>query len=94
MDEEIDLFDAIKEMRKLSSEGKNFSFIHATYDRSRQISNGMRKVEAAYLRPAARGEDNEFADFKLFYYDLDIRKNRNCWQVLLMYFNGKKCILN
>jgi hypothetical protein len=94
MDDEIDLFDAIKEMRKLSGEGKTFSFIHATYDRSRQISNGMRKVDNAYLRPAARGDENEFADLKLFYYDLDKRENRNCWQILLMYFNGKKCILN
>jgi len=90
----IDLWDAIKEMRRLSGEGKTFSFAHATWNRDSCSSDGMKKVDNGYLRPAARGEDVKDADMKLFYYDLDKHENRNCWQVLLMYFNGKKVILN
>jgi len=89
-EETIDLWDAIRQMRTLSAEGKTFSFAHATYNRETCEANGLRKVDNAYLRPAARKEVVDNADFKLFYYDMDIRENRNCWQILLMYFNGKK----
>jgi len=92
--ETIDLWDAIKEMRKLSHEGITFSFSHATYNRDTMVSNGIRHVQSAILRPAARGDEVKNADFKLFYTDVDNNENRNCWQVLVMYFNDKKVILN
>lgn len=92
-EETIDLWEAIRQMRKLSEEGKTFSFAHSTYNRDTCECNGMRKVDNGYLRPAARKEVVDNADYKLFYYDLDIRENRNCWQILLMYFNGKKIIV-
>ena len=93
IDEEIDLWEAIASMRKLSTEGKTFTFSHATYNQLTGEANGMRQVDNAYLRPSAKKEDLVNADLKLFYYDLDIRENRNCWQILVMYFNGKKVIL-
>lgn len=82
------VYEAIKEMRKLSATGKPFSFSHATYDRERQISNGIREVPHAILRPAAKEDDVINADDKLFYIDQDIKKNRNCWQPLITRFNG------
>lgn len=90
----IQLYDAIKEMRKLDQQGDSFSFVHATWNRDTCTSNGMRHVNRARLRPAAKGDDLANADFKLFYFDEDLDEPRNCWQMLVMYFNGKKVILN
>lgn len=93
--ETIDLYTAIAEMRKLSAEGISFSFAFMSYNRDRQNSHGMVYVKSAQLRPAAKGDDIAFADYKLFYTDLeaDGNQNRNCWQPSLMYFNSKKIIL-
>jgi hypothetical protein len=90
----IDLYEAIKEMRRLTSVNQSFSFVHATYDRERDESNGFRSVKRAILRPAAKGDDQRDADHMLFYQDQEIGQPRKCWQILLMWFNGKKCILN
>ena len=89
----ISVYDAIQEMRKLSSVDKCFSISHATYNRDQQSSHGIRHCQNAILRPAAKGDDVANADFKLFYYDQDNRENRVCWQPLIMFFNQKKCIL-
>ena len=89
----IDTYEAIRQMRKLSSEGKSFSLTHSTYNRDEQSSHGLRHCESAILRPAAKGDDVANADLKLFYYDQDNRVNRNAWQPLIMYFNGERCIL-
>ncbi len=92
--DEIDLYDAIRQMRKLTAQSKTFSFIHSTYDRSRQKTDGFRYVKKARLRPAAKADDLEHADFKLFYYDEELREPRNCWQMLILFFEGKKVVLN
>lgn len=93
----IPLYEAIAQMRKLSSAGKPFSITHSTYDRERQSSSGIRHVQNCILRPSAKGDDVKDAEHKLFYKDLDLPKsnqNRNCWQILIMFFNGMKCELN
>lgn len=90
----IDLYEAIRQMRKLTQQGLPFSFTHATYNRDRQSSDGIRIVRRAILRPSAKGDDVANADYKLFYLDQEINQNRVCWQPLLMYFEGKRIILN
>jgi hypothetical protein len=90
MVEEIPLYEAIKQMRSLTAAGAHFSFTHATYNRDRRSTEGIRVVKKAILRPAAKGDDIANSDHKLFYFDEEIRKPRNCWQILIMYFNGKK----
>jgi hypothetical protein len=92
--ETIDLFEAIRQMRKLSSEDTPFSLSHSTYNQPEQTSHGMKHIQNCILRTAAKGDDVVNADEKLFYIDLDNKVNRNCWQPLIMYFNGKKCELN
>ena len=92
--ETISVYDAISEMRKLSANDKSFSFSHSTWDQDKQQCHGMRHVQNAILRPAAGNKEIKDSTFKLFYKDLDNRENRNCWQPLIMFFNGKKCILN
>lgn len=89
MDEKtITLYEAIKEMRKLTAKGKPFSFSHVTYDRLRQNTHGIREVQNAILRPAAKEDDVENADNKLFYIDKDIHQSRVAWQPLIVSFNG------
>ena len=92
--ETITLYDAIKEMRILSAGDQSFSFSHSTWDQDKQQCNGIRHVNKGILRPACSKDEIKDADLKIFYKDLDNLENRNCWQPLLMFFNGKKCILN
>ena len=94
MEETIDLYEAIRQMRKLSGEGKYFSFVHSTFNRSTYTCEGIRHVTRAHLRPAAKGDDQVDADLKLFYFDEEIEKPRICWQMLIMFFENKKIILN
>jgi hypothetical protein len=93
-EETIDLYEAIKQMRKLSSKGKSFSFVHATWNRDKNTCEGIRHVKSARLRPAAKGDDVVNADYKVFYYDEEIREPRNCWQMLIIFFDDKQVILN
>ena len=86
--ETISLYDAIREMRRLNEIGESFSFVHATFDRDRIHSDGIRVVRRAKLRPAASKDDVSNADFKLFYFDQEKQLPRVCWQPLIMYFNG------
>jgi hypothetical protein len=92
--DEINLFSAIAEMRKLTAQGIPFSFEHYTWDALRQKSSGLRRVDKATLRPSARGDSIEHADHKLFYQDLNVgdplKNKRNCWQILIVRFNGIK----
>jgi len=92
--ETIDLYEAIKQMRLLSSQDKSFSFVHSTFNRETNTCDGIRYVKKAHLRPSAKGDDLVNADSKLFYFDDEIGKPRVCWQVLIMFFDDKKVILN
>jgi len=91
--ETIPLYQAIEEMRKLTKAKKSFSFVHATYNRDTRSTDGIRNVKSARLRPKTSNEEIAYSDFKLFYYDEDQQLPRNCWQPLIMFFNGKKVIL-
>lgn len=90
--QEINLWSAIAEMRRLTAQKIPFSFEHFTYDRDRKKSSGIRRVDKALLRPAARGDKLDNADHKLFYEDLNAinqeQNKRNCWQILIVSFNG------
>jgi hypothetical protein len=90
----IDLYQAINQMRMLSQQGKSFSFVHASYNRQTGTSDGIRYVRRAHLRPAAKGDDLDQADLKLFYFDEELQKPRVCWQMLIMFFNDQKVTLN
>lgn len=89
---QIDLFSAIAEMRRLTAQGIAFSFEHHTWDMARRKSTGLRRVDKALLRPAAKADDLAHADHKLFYEDFAdnaTQKNRVCWQILITKFNGQ-----
>lgn len=94
IEETIDLYEAIRQMRKYSQEGKSFSFTHSTLNRETDTCNGIRYVQRAHLRPSAKSDDLVNADFKIFYFDEQLQEPRVCWQMLIMFFEDKKVILN
>ena len=90
--ESISLWSAIAQMKNHTSNSIPFSFEHYTWDSHRNKASGLRVVEKAILRPAARSDDLDNADHKLFYKDLSILDPRHncrvCWQILITKFNG------
>lgn len=89
----ITLYDAIKQMRTLSQQGRSFSFSHVTYNRNSVTCNGIRTVESALLRPAAREDKVKDSNFKIFYTDLETGEPRVAWQMLIITFNNMKVVL-
>lgn len=51
-------------------------------------------VAAARLRPRAHDEKIQYSSYKLFYTDTETGQARNCWQPLIMEFNGMRTVLN
>ena len=88
----ITIYEAIAQMRTLTAKGKSFSLVHATFDRSTNSTDGIRRVNHAHLRPSAKKDDLINADFKLFYYDEDMEAPRVTWQPLILFFNDKRCV--
>ncbi|MEL5895050.1 hypothetical protein AAE250_16345 [Bacteroides sp. GD17] len=88
------VFQAIDEMRRLSSEGKSFSFSFMSYSYERRKSDGVVAMNNARLRKQSRKEQNRFADYMLNFIDLDTMEYGMCWQPLLLTFNGEELELS
>ena len=91
--ENIPLYEAIQQMRQMTAEGKTFTFVHVSYNRDTQVSNGLRVVRKAKVRPAAKSDKVIHSEYKLFYYELDNQQPRVCWQMLILSFEGRKVML-
>lgn len=89
----IELYAAIREMQRISDEGGEFSLSFVKYDRQRRNGGDLARISRARLRKKALAENIVHADYKLFFTDLDTGKARNCWQVLILEFNGHKLTL-
>lgn len=84
------LYDAINEMRRLSREGKPFSFSFMSYNSSKGASDGVVYVRQAKTMMRERLEFNQNAEQQERYMDLDTMQPRRFWHPLLMTFNGEK----
>jgi hypothetical protein len=91
--ESIDLYAAIAEMRRITSNGGCFSFIFRSYDRDRRTGGEVKIIKRARVRKSARLENVKHAGFKLFFTDLEKNEPRVCWQPAILFFNGKKITL-
>jgi len=91
--EKIYLFDALKQMRDISNVDGEFSFSFIKYNR--QKNKGGDKVIIKRARLRARPMDGKIENslHKLFFTDLEQDKPENCWQILIVEFNGKKTYL-
>jgi len=92
MERQMTIWEAIRQMRQLTSDGKTFSLVYMSYDRGRQQSTGMVRVDRAILRPQTNKDNNANADHMLNYLDKQLNLPRQFYQITLMEFNGYKTI--
>ncbi|MCM1450666.1 MAG: hypothetical protein NC102_00185 [Clostridium sp.] len=90
----IDLFRAIEEMRAISRAGGTFAMKFRKWNRQTKSGGDLAVVPAARLRPRAADEDIANSSHKLFFTDTSTGLARNCWQALIMEFNGMSTVLN
>ncbi|MBP3944407.1 hypothetical protein J5U18_12735 [Sphingobacteriaceae bacterium WQ 2009] len=83
------IHQAINEMRKLTKEGKNFSFSFLSYNRTRQTSDGIIEVRKARLRVRESKKYNEMAELQEAYINVETGEPRRFWHCCLISFNGK-----
>lgn len=86
----MNLYDAIKEMRRLSSEGISFGFTFMSYNETAGTSDGIVEVRNARLLKRERAEHHRYAEYVEAYLNLDTMEPRRFYQPLLMTFNGQK----
>ncbi len=84
------LYDAIKEMRRLSREKISFSFSFMSYNSTKGSTHGVVYVKNARLLKRESKRHNRFAEDMEKYMDLDTLQAKRFWQPLLMSFNGEK----
>lgn len=86
----MNLFDAIRRMRKLSRKNEAFSFSFMSYNSSAGRSEGIVEVRHARLRARAKETHHRHAEIIEEYIDIDTGRARHFYQPLLMSFNGEK----
>ena len=89
----MDLYDAIKEMRRLSSENISFGFSFMSYNSTERKSEGVVTVRRAILLKRESEKYHKNADIVEAYIDLDTMECKRFYQPLLMFFNGEKVVL-
>ncbi|MDE6277266.1 MAG: hypothetical protein K2M06_04075 [Muribaculaceae bacterium] len=92
--EKIDLFEAIEQMKAISLSGGTFSMKFRKYNRQTRAGGDLVAVNAAKIRPKASDERIENSSYKLFFTDTETGRALNCWQPLIMEFNGRRTVLN
>lgn len=89
----IQVYDAIREMERISQAGGEFSLSFYKYNRQNRKGGDLARISRARLRKKAPDMKIEHSSYKLFFTDLDANQPLNCWQVLITEFNGQKCTL-
>jgi hypothetical protein len=89
----IQVYDAIREMERISRAGGEFSFAFFKYNRVTREGGDLARISRARLRKKTPDQVIEHSSYKLFFMDLDNGDKRNCWQMLIVEFNGRKCTL-
>lgn len=90
----IELWAAINRMHEISASGETFSMKFRKWDRHRGHGGELVAIKAARVRPKAGDESITHSSFKLFFTDTETGRPLNCWQILIMEFNGMKTFLN
>lgn len=90
----IDLYRAIEEMKEISARGGTFSLRFRKWNRDTRKGGDMANIVHARIRPKAADEKVANASYKLFFTDTDTGRALNCWQCLIMEFNGLRTVLN
>lgn len=90
----IDLYEAIEQMKRISLAGGTFSMKFRKWNSQTQSGGDMVTVRSARVRPKASDEKVTHSSYKLYFTDTETGLARNCWQPLIMEFNGRRTVLN
>lgn len=89
----IGVYDAIAEMQRISEAGGWFEFSFVKYNRDTRKGGDIARISRARLRKKTPDTVIAHSSYKLFFTDLDSGEPLNCWQMLIIEFNGRKCCL-
>ena len=81
-------------MKRISSEGETFAFKFRKYNRDTKAGGELVYIPHARVRTKATDEAVANSSYKLFFTDTDTGRALNCWQVLIVEFNGQQILLN
>ena len=84
----MEVYSALAEMRRLSSEKIPFSFSFVSYNSTKGTSKGVVAVANARLGKRERREYHKHADIVESYIDLDTGEQKRFYQPLLLTFNS------
>ena len=93
MEQTIQIFTAVAEMDRLTKAGIPFSFSFYKYNRQNGEGGDLARISRAKLRHKTSDEQRENSSHKLSFVDIDNGQARECWQPLIVEFNGIKCTL-
>lgn len=88
--EQINVYEAIKMMRKLSADNFPFSFSFISCDRSRKTSSGLVVVEHGILSKGLPKNKSKHANNLVAYENISSGEKKHFWLPLLMSFNNIK----
>ena len=83
--EKINLYVAVEQMKRITISGGTFSIKFRKWNRQTRDGGDM-----ARLRKKATDESIENSSYKLFLTDTTTGRPLNCWECLVMEFNGKR----
>ena len=89
----IDLYQAVDEMRRITSAGGSFSMKFRKWNRQTADGGDLAYIKEARLRPKARDSEVKNASYKLFFRDMETGRDLVCWACFLVEFNGMQPIL-
>lgn len=89
----IELYSAIEEMKRISKSGGTFSMKFRKWNRRTASGGDLAVINKARVRPKASDEEISHSSYKLFFTDVETGRALNCWQPLIMEFNGKETVL-
>ncbi len=87
---EINIYDALKLMRKLSKQNFPCSFSFISCDRSKQTSQGLVTVKTGILTAGLPSKKSKYAKNLIAYQDMNTGKRKHFWLPLLMTVNDLK----
>lgn len=87
---EINIYDALMLMRKLSKENFPIKFSYISCDRTKGISSGLKVVEKGILTVGLPSKKSKYAKNLIAYEDMETGKRKHFWLPLLMTVNDLK----
>ena len=86
----INLYQAVDRMKEISVAGGTFSLKFRKWNRATHDGGDLCVVPRARIRQKTSDEKIANASHKVFFTDTSTGRARNCWQCLIVEFNGRK----